>query len=211
MCQNHYLKNLLDENKTWAESVKKTNPSFFKTLSQEQHPKLLWIGCSDSRVPASQVTNLKPGDIFVHRNIANLVLHSDMNCQSVIQYAVEALKVNHIIVCGHHGCGGIKAAMHTADLGLIDNWLRNIKDIYNLHTDEISSIPDESDKVNRLSELNVKAQVRHVAENPFVQKQWDLGRNLSVHGLIYSLKTGLLKDLNISANGKMTEKKAEKE
>lgn len=192
------LQNLLDFNKAWAEQKKSKEPDFFKNLSIEQNPNILWIGCSDSRVPETQIVQQSPGDIFVHRNIANLVLHSDINSQSVIQYAVEVLKVEHVVICGHYGCGGIKAALENNKLGLIDNWLGNIKEIYKANKDEIDSIEDNSEKVNRLSELNVQQQVHHVVENPFVQSEWDSGRSLWVHGWIYSLQTGLIKDLEVT-------------
>lgn len=192
------LQKLLDSNKTWAEQKKSEEPDFFKNLSIEQTPNVLWIGCSDSRVPETQIVQQNPGDIFVHRNIANLVLHADINSQSVIQYAVEVLKVEHVIICGHYGCGGVKAALENNKLGLIDNWLGNIKDVYKANKDEIDSIEDKSERVNRLSELNVQQQVHNAAENPFIQSEWSSGRSLWVHGWIYSLQTGLIKDLEIS-------------
>lgn len=192
------LQGLLDYNIAWAEEKKSTEPDFFKNLSKQQTPNFLWIGCSDSRVPETQISQQNPGDIFVHRNIANLVLHSDMNLQSVLQYAVEVLKVGHVIVCGHYGCGGIKAALEDQKLGLIDNWLRNIKDLYQLHKEEIDSLETEKNKVNRLSELNVKQQVRYVCDNPFVRSEWASGRDLWVHGWVYNLETGLIKDLEVT-------------
>lgn len=192
------LQNLLEFNKSWAERVRSENPEFFEDLSKGQHPNYLWIGCSDSRVPETEIVKQHPGDIFVHRNIANLVLHSDMNSQSVLQYAVQILKVEHVIVCGHYGCGGIKAAMGDEKLGLIDNWLRNIKDLYDMNRSEIEDLPSEAEKVNRLSELNVQQQVHHVCENPFVQKEWADGRELWVHGWIYNMETGLIKDLEVT-------------
>lgn len=192
------LQHLLDLNKSWVEEIKSENPEFFKNLSFEQHPNILWIGCADSRVPETQIVQQHPGDIFVHRNIANLVLHSDMNCQSVLQYAVEVLKVEHVVVCGHYGCGGIQAALENNKLGLIDNWLRNIKELYQFNREEIDSLSTEKEKVNRLSELNVRQQVHHVCENPFVQAEWATGRNLWVHGWMYSLETGLIYDLEIT-------------
>lgn len=192
------LQNLLDFNKAWAEHKKAEEPDFFKNLSIEQNPNFLWIGCSDSRVPETQIVQQNPGDIFVHRNIANLVLHSDMNSQSVLQYAVEVLKVGHVIVCGHYGCGGIKAALDNKKLGLIDNWLHNIRDLYQLHKKEIDSLELEKDKVNRLSELNVKHQVQYLCDNNFVQSEWESGRDLWVHGWIYNLETGRIKDLEVT-------------
>lgn len=174
------------------------NSDFFTESSKNQHPELLWIGCSDSRVPAGQMIEQDPGNVFVHRNIANLVLQSDMNCQSVIQYAVSVLKVKHVIVCGHYGCGGIKAALSNKKMGLIDNWLRNVKDLYELHQEEIDALPSEEKKTNFLAELNVQAQVSNVCNSPFVQKEWSINRELWVHGWIYNLETGLIKDLEIS-------------
>ncbi|WP_234567513.1 carbonic anhydrase [Rhodohalobacter sp. 614A] len=196
------LQDLLDYNLAWAQEKKSTEPDFFKNLSKQQTPNFLWIGCSDSRVPETQISQQNPGDIFVHRNIANLVLHSDMNLQSVLQYAVEVLKVGHVIVCGHYGCGGIKAALEDQKLGLIDNWLRNIKDLYQLHKEEIDSFEKESERVNRLSELNVEQQVRYVCDNPFVRSEWASGRDLWVHGWVYDLETGLIKDLEVTVGKK---------
>ncbi|PWN06884.1 carbonic anhydrase [Rhodohalobacter mucosus] len=191
--------NLLSANRLWAEKIKKHDPDYFSNLSRSQSPDVLWIGCSDSRVPATQIVNAEPGSIFVHRNIANLVLHSDINCQSVIQYSVQVLRVRHIIVCGHYGCGGVQAALGKDRLGLIDNWLSNIKTIYVGHRDEIDSIEDETDRAKRLVELNVKSQVKHVKENPFVQHEWATHRDLWVHGWVYDLSTGLINDLNITS------------
>lgn len=191
---------LLNFNKSWANRVKSKEPSFFNELSRDQHPDYLWIGCSDSRVPETMVVKQNPGDIFVHRNIANLVLHSDINCQSVLQYAVEILKVKHIIVCGHYGCGGINAALTHERLGLIDNWLNNIRELAQLHQAELEKAETAHEKANILSELNVMQQVHHVCDNPFVQAEWSSGRKLFVHGWIYDLKTGLIKDLDISAD-----------
>ena len=192
------LQNLLDFNKSWAERIRSQQPEFFEDLSKGQDPNYLWIGCSDSRVPETQIVEQLPGDIFVHRNIANLVLHSDMNSQSVLQYAVQVLKVEHVIVCGHYGCGGIRAALGDEKFGLIDNWLRNIKKIYKMNQSEIDSLSEESERVNRLSELNVQEQVRHVCENPFVQNEWADGRKLWVHGWVYNMKNGLIKDLEVT-------------
>ena len=193
------LDRLLEKNAEWAERLKKENPNYFSELARDQHPEVLWIGCSDSRVPANEIIQQHSGDIFVHRNIANLVLHSDMNCQSVLQYAVEVLKVNHIIVCGHYGCGGIKSSLQHKNFGLIDNWLRNIRELYKLHQDELDQIEDENTRINRLSEINVQAQVHNICENPFVQHQWERGRALWVHGWIYDMKNGLLRDLEMTA------------
>ncbi len=191
------LPNLFENNRQWAEQTRKNNPDFFKELSKDQNPEYLWIGCSDSRVPASQIVNLSPGDIFVHRNIANVVVHSDLNCQSVLQYAVEVLKVKHIIVCGHYGCGGVSAAFENQRLGLIDNWLRHIKDVYNKYANELADLESKQEKINSLCEINVHAQVMNVCHSPFVQEAWKNGQELSVHGWIYSLKNGQLNDLDL--------------
>jgi carbonic anhydrase len=191
------LNNLFESNKKWAENIKKTTPDFFNKLSKQQNPEYLWIGCSDSRVPANEIVNMLPGEIFVHRNIANLVIHTDLNCLSVIQYAVEVLKVKHIIVCGHYGCGGIKAAMDNQDHGLIDNWLRNIKDIHRYHEARINALADENGKINLLCELNVVEQVANICHTTIVQSAWRSGQELTVHGWIYSIEDGILKDLNV--------------
>ena len=191
------LKHLFDKNKKWAEKMKESNPDFFLNLSKQQKPEYLWIGCSDSRVPANQIVDLLPGEIFVHRNIANVVVHTDLNCLSVIQFAVEVLKVKHIIVCGHYGCGGIKAALENKDHGLIDNWLRNVKDVYRYHQNKIDSIQDGKERLNRMCELNVVEQVSNVCNTTIVQSAWKTGQNLSVHGWIYNIEDGILKDLDV--------------
>lgn len=192
------LTELFENNREWVEQIREKQPDFFKDLAEGQQPDYLWIGCSDSRVPATQVADLNPGDMFVHRNIANVVLHSDLNIQSVIQYAVASLKVKHIIVCGHYGCGGVTAAYEDQDLGLINNWLQNIKDVIADNRDKVEGIKSQKEKINRLCELNVHAQVRNICRSPFVQQAWEKGHELSVHGLIYDLETGLLKDLDIN-------------
>ena len=189
------LKNLFDDNLAWATSVKEADPEFFTRLSKQQAPEYLWIGCSDSRVPANQITNLQPGEVFVHRNIANVVVHTDLNCLSVIQFAVEVLRVKHIIICGHYGCGGIEAAMDNQDHGLIDHWLRHIKDVARLHEEKLGGL-DHDKKLNLLCELNVKEQVKNISDTPIVQDAWKQGRELSVHGWIYSIDNGILKDLD---------------
>lgn len=191
------LKNLFEQNKRWAEKVKESDPEFFLKLSKQQHPEYLWIGCSDSRVPANQIIDLLPGEIFVHRNIANLVVHTDLNCLSVLQYAIEVLKVKHVIVCGHYGCGGIIAAWENREHGLIDNWLLNVKDIYRYHQGRIDALAQEQDKVNLLCELNVVEQVANVCHTTIVQNAWKHGQELSVHGWIYSIEDGILQDLNV--------------
>ncbi|MBB3047061.1 carbonic anhydrase [Litorivivens lipolytica] len=186
---------LLENNKKWAEAIKAEDPTFFEQLAAQQTPEYLWIGCSDSRVPANQILGKMPGEVFVHRNIANVVIHTDLNCQSVIQYAVEVLKVKHVIVCGHYGCGGVMAAMGSSQFGLIDNWLRNIKDVYNRHEQELLAIEDEAERVNRLCEYNVLAQQENVCNTTTIQNAWARGQELHVHGWIYSIKDGLLRDL----------------
>jgi len=191
------LKNLFEQNKKWAEKVKESEPDFFLKLSKQQNPEYLWIGCSDSRVPANQIVDMLPGQIFVHRNIANVVVHTDLNCLSVIQYAVEVLKVKHIIVCGHYGCGGVQAAMENKDHGLIDNWLRHIKDVYRYHQTKIDALQSEIDKINLLCELNVLEQVTNICHTSIVQSAWKAGQELAVHGWIYSIEDGILRDLKV--------------
>lgn len=192
------LKNIFDDNKAWAENIKKTNPDFFSNLAKQQKPEFLWIGCSDSRVPANQIINKLPGEIFVHRNIANLVIHTDLNCLSVLQYAVEVLKVKHIIVCGHYGCGGVQAAMEDAELGLIDNWLAHIKNTYRASRDRIDTLETKKERVDALCELNVIEQATNICNTTVVKHAWASGQEVSVHGWIYSIEDGLLKDLNVT-------------
>ena len=189
------LKHLFENNLVWANSVKENDPDFFTRLSKQQSPEYLWIGCSDSRVPANQITKLQPGEVFVHRNIANVVVHTDLNCLSVIQFAVEVLKVKHIIVCGHYGCGGVKAALENHEHGLIDNWLRHIKDVMRLHKSELTGLSHEKE-LDLLCELNVKEQVINICNTTIVQNAWKEGKDLSVHGWIYSIENGILKDLD---------------
>lgn len=191
------LKQLLQQNKLWAENIKATDPGFFQTLAKEQTPRYLWIGCADSRVPSTQLVGLIPGQMFVHRNVANIVVHTDFNCLSVIQYAVDVLGIKHIIVCGHHGCGGVKAAMENEQHGLIDNWLRHVQDIVHTHQ-ELLDEKDEDKRLNRLCELNVIEQVFNVARTTIVQNAWERGQQLTVHGWIYSLEDGLLRDLGLT-------------
>jgi carbonic anhydrase len=195
------LKPLFDSNQAWAERINKEQPGFFEQLSKQQSPEYLWIGCADSRVPANEITNLPPGDVFVHRNIANVVVHTDLNCLSVIHYAVEVLKVKHIIVCGHYGCGGVAAAIDGEDHGLIDNWLRHIGDVYRLHAEELNQIEEPVARKDRLCELNVIEQVSNVCNTTIVQKAWRNGQQLHVHGWIYHLEDGLLHDLNVTTMG----------
>lgn len=184
---------LLLENKAWAKEQNKIDPGFFKRLAAQQSPKFLWIGCSDSRVPADKITGTDPGEIFVHRNIANLVVNADINLLSVLQYAVEVLKVEHVIVCGHYGCGGIKAAMSQQYLGIINHWLKNIKDIYRIHRDEIDSFPSDEDRVNRLTELNVQEQVFNLAKTSIIQSAWKHEQRPHLHGWVYGLSDGIIK------------------
>jgi carbonic anhydrase len=195
------LKALFDNNKKWAAEITKTDPHFFRKLSEQQNPEYLWIGCSDSRVPANQIIGELPGTVFVHRNIANIVVHTDLNCLSVIQYAVEILKIKHIIVCGHYGCGGIKAAMENKDHGLIDNWLRHIKDVHRYYSNEIEKLETDTEKSNLLCELNVREQVANVCHTTIVQNAWKNGQELSVHGWIYNINDGILTDLNACVSG----------
>ena len=187
---------LFENNRQWATSVKTSDPDFFEKLAAQQNPEYLWIGCSDSRVPANQIVGLLPGEIFVHRNVANVVVHTDFNCLTVLQYAVDVLKVKHVIVVGHYGCGGIRAAYQNADNGLIDNWLRNIKDVQHRHRARIEALDDEDARLDLLCELNVVTQVSHVCHTTIVQRAWGRGQQLSVHGWVYSLQDGLLKDLD---------------
>jgi carbonic anhydrase len=196
------LKHLLDQNKAWAAKVRKENPSFFDDLASQQTPDYLWIGCSDSRVPANQITGLAPGEVFVHRNVSNLVVHTDFNCLSVIQYAVEVLKVKHVIVCGHYGCGGVLAALRDQKMGLIDNWLRNIRDISDKHESILRNLPDEAAQHAALCELNIIEQAVNLSATTVVQKAWRRSQDLTVHGWVYGLDNGHIHDLNISMNGK---------
>ncbi len=189
---NPYEKLLL-ENKAWATEQVQKDPEFFTRLKDLQTPQFLWIGCSDSRVPADKITGTQPGEIFVHRNIANMVVHTDLNLLSVLEYAVVYLKVNHIIVCGHYGCGGVKAAMGNHSLGIINKWLRNIKDVYHKHKDEVNSLTTEEEKSNRLIELNVREQVMNLAKTSIVQKAWKEEKRPHLHGWVYGLNNGIIK------------------
>jgi carbonic anhydrase len=191
---------LLSGNREWVNTQLKEDPQYFKKLSQGQSPEVLWIGCSDSRVPANQVTGTKPGEVFVHRNIANVCVHSDMNMLSVLDYAVNVLKVKHVIVAGHYGCGGVAAALSNKQFGLIDNWLRHIKDVYRLHSHELDRITDEETKINRLVELNVIEQSYNLCKTNIIQNAWKERSDLEVHGWIVDIKTGLVKDLKVTTN-----------
>ena len=191
------LKHLLEKNRAWAAQIKDQDPTFFQELSHQQSPEYLWIGCSDSRVPSTQLVNLQPGEMFVHRNVANLVVHTDLNCLSVIQFAVEVLQVKHIIVCGHYSCGGVQAALSNSKLGLIDNWLRHVQDVIQKHRGLVSEFDDEARRARRLCELNVIEQVVNVCRTTIVEQAWENGQELTVHGWIYGLEDGLVSDLNI--------------
>lgn len=194
------LNDLKAKNRVWAERMVANDPGFFKRLTSQQAPKYLWIGCSDSRVPANEIVDLDPGELFVHRNVANLAPPQDANYLSVLQFAVDVLKVNHILVVGHYGCGGVAAAVDGQRRGLVDHWLHPIRDIAGRHREELAAIPDETQRLNRLCELNVINQARNVASDVFVKEAWARGQDLSVHGWIYSLENGLVNDLEITVN-----------
>ena len=196
------IQHLFDNNKKWAEKITKEDPGFFQSLSEQQSPKYLWIGCSDSRVPANSLLGMEPGEVFVHRNIANQVIHTDFNCLSVIQYAVDVLKVQHIIVCGHYGCGGIEASLDDESYGLTDNWLRHLEDVYRFHKAEMDKLTAKKDRINLLCELNVIEQVANVCNTTTLINAWKREQDITIHGLVYNLHDGILKDLNVSANGK---------
>ncbi|HKP94428.1 MAG TPA: carbonate dehydratase [Fibrobacteria bacterium] len=191
---------LFESNRRWAKDILKRDAGFFEKLSTQQSPKYLWIGCSDSRVPANEIVGLLPGELFVHRNVANLVVHTDMNCLSVMQYATAILKIKHIIVCGHYGCGGIQASIEEKPHGLIDNWLRNVREIYYQYEKEMTAIKDPTERINRLCEINVASQVFNVCNTTIVQEAWGQGQELTVHGWIYGINDGLLRDLSVSVS-----------
>ncbi|ASF14477.1 MULTISPECIES: carbonate dehydratase [Shewanella] len=193
------LKPLFDNNRRWAGRISQEHPDFFEQLAKQQNPEYLWIGCSDSRVPSNQIIDLMPGEVFVHRNIANMVIHTDLNCLSVLQYAIDVLKVKHIMVVGHYGCGGVRAAMGNQRLGLIDNWLGHLRDVYRLHHDELMQM-DEAKRFDRLCELNVIEQVSNVTSSTIVQEAWSRGQELAVHGWIYGIDNGLLTDLDVTVD-----------
>lgn len=199
--QNITYEGLLQGNIDWIDEMNQTNPGYFDKLSAGQQPPVLWIGCSDSRVPANQITNTMPGDIFVHRNIANVVVHSDMNLLSVLDYSVNVLKVKHVIVCGHYGCGGVNAALGNKQVGIIDNWLRHIRDVYRVHQAEMEKMTDHEERFNRLVELNAIEGAANVVNTSIVQNAWANGQELSVHAWVYSLKTGKINDLKVSSHG----------
>jgi carbonic anhydrase len=206
MSQDFYKK-IIDNNKQWVESRLAIDKEYFRDLAKGQQPPLLWIGCSDSRVPANEIIGAKPGEVFVHRNIANMVIHSDMNMLSVLDYAVNVLKVKHVIVCGHYGCGGVKAAMGNQSIGLIDNWIRHIKDVYRLHEDYLNSFEDEEERFNKFVEINVQEQVFDLAKTSIVQGAWRNGQDLTLHGWTYGLNSGYVTDLdvNMSSNIELDE------
>ncbi|MET7028604.1 carbonate dehydratase [Sediminicola luteus] len=191
-------KSLIENNKEWVKSKLDLDPEFFQKLSKGQSPPLLWIGCADSRVPANEIIGAQPGEVFVHRNIANMVVHTDMNMLSVLDYAVNVLKVKHVIVCGHYGCGGVKAAMGNQSIGLIDNWVRHIKDVYRLHKSELDAISDEDERFDKFVEFNVKEQVFDLAKTSIVQNAWKVGQDLALHGWVYGLSTGIVNDLKVT-------------
>ncbi len=195
-----YLPELFENNRRWAESVRAGDPEFFHELARQQSPQYLWIGCSDSRVPSTQLVGLAPGEMFVHRNVANVVVHTDLNCLSVLQFAVEVLQVRHVIVCGHYGCGGVKAALENTRLGLIDNWLRHVQDVMQRHSDALSKIDDGRRRLARLCELNVVEQVFNVGQTTIVESAWARGQSLALHGWVYGLEDGLLRDLGVTAS-----------
>ena len=192
------LPQLFANNRAWAEKVQRENPTFFKRLAEQQSPQYLWIGCSDSRVPANEIIGLMPGEVFVHRNIANVVVHTDLNCLSVIQYAVDVLKVKHVIVTGHYGCGGVRAALFGDRVGLADNWLHHVHDVRDKHLEKLMGLKLADERVNRLCELNVIEQVANVCQTTIVRDAWERGQELSVHGWVYTLHDGLLHDLNLT-------------
>lgn len=193
-----FYKQIIENNKKWVESKLKVDPEYFRNLAKGQKPPLLWIGCADSRVPANQIIGAQPGEVFVHRNIANMVIHSDMNMLSVLDYAVNVLKVEHVIVCGHYGCGGVKAAMGNQSIGIIDNWIRHIKDIYRIHKRELDNISDEAQRFDRFVELNVIEQVYDLAKTSIVQGAWGSGQDLTIHGWVYGVDSGIVKDLGVN-------------
>jgi carbonic anhydrase len=192
------LSHLFANNRAWSARIRERDPEFFPKLSRQQRPDYLWIGCADSRVPANEIVGLMPGEVFVHRNVANIVVHTDLNCLSVMQFAIDILKVRHVIVCGHYGCGGVQAALRGDRLGLSDNWLRHVQDVRQRHHDRLSGIADQARAANRLCELNVIEQVQNVCETTIARDAWERGQELSVHGWIYGLHDGLLRDLDVT-------------
>lgn len=190
------LSRLFENNRAWSERIRRSDPEFFTELSRQQQPRYLWIGCADSRVPANEIVGLRPGELFVHRNVANVVVHSDLNCLSVMQFAVDVLKIEHIIVCGHYGCSGVSVALQEKRVGLADNWLRHVQDVHSKHGARLALMPDMSKRIDRLCELNVIEQVVNVCQTTVVRDAWDRGQELAVHGWVYGLKDGLVRDLD---------------
>ncbi len=195
------LAHLFANNRTWAAAISRQDPEFFQRLAQQQAPQYLWIGCSDSRVPANQIVGLMPGEMFVHRNVANVVVHTDLNCLSTIQFAVEVLHVHHIVVCGHYGCGGVLAALRGEKLGLVDNWLQHVRDVRLRHEQHLATLPNDKERHEKLCELNVLEQVCNVSQTTIVRDAWQRGQELAVHGWIYDIRDGLLRDLNLCVTG----------
>ena len=190
------LPHLFERNRAWAQRIREQDPEFFEKLARQQFPQYLWIGCSDSRVPANQIVGMMPGELFVHRNVANVVVHTDLNCLSVMQFAIDVLKVKHVIVCGHYGCSGVRAALYKESLGLVDNWLRHVQDVREKHDAELVKLPDLERRHDRLCELNVIEQVANVCQTSIVREAWRRGQSIAVHGWIYGLQDGLLRDLD---------------
>jgi carbonic anhydrase len=197
----HPLAHLFANNRAWSERIRRQDPEFFPRLSRQQSPRYLWIGCSDSRVPANEIVDLAPGELFVHRNVANVVVHTDLNCLSVMQFAVDVLRVEHIIVCGHYGCSGVSAALRKARVGLADNWLRHVQDVHAKHEHGVDALTDEALRIDRLCELNVIEQVANVSQTTIVRDAWDRGQPLAVHGWVYGLRDGLVRDLHTTVTG----------
>jgi carbonic anhydrase len=194
------LRHLFDKNRAWSAEIRELDPDFFSNLSRQQSPEYLWIGCSDSRVPANQIVGLLPGELFVHRNIANLVVHTDLNCLSVMQFAVDILKVRHIIVCGHYGCSGVRAALQRDRIGLSDNWLRHVQDVRVKHEKRLAGVAGDGEACDRLCELNVIEQVSHVCQTTIARDAWERGQELHVHGWVYGIQDGLLRDMNVTVS-----------
>lgn len=194
----NYYKSLLDNNKTWVAETLEKDPAYFDKLAKGQQPPVLWIGCADSRVPANQIIGAQPGEVFVHRNIANMVIHSDINMLSVLDYAVNVLKVKHVIVCGHYGCGGVQTAMTNKQVGIIDNWIRHIKDVYRFHQKELDAITNEQERFDRFVELNVYEQVQDLAKTSIIQNAWERKQDIHLHGWVYGINNGIIKDLDIT-------------
>ena len=196
----HSLEHLFANNRAWSERRRRDDPEFFTRLSRQQRPRYLWIGCADSRVPANEIVDLAPGELFVHRNVANVVVHSDLNCLSVMQFAIELLRVEHIIVCGHYGCSGVTVALENRRVGIADNWLRHVQDVHSKHEPRVATVPQGAQRVDRLCELNVIEQVANVSQTTIVRDAWERGQELTVHGWVYGLRDGLVRDLNASAS-----------